>query len=71
MDTGTPIALEDVSYSFGKGALEKQILFDVGTRIEGGEIVILTGPSGVHCDQPRKAASKYWGRNCSKPARRH
>jgi putative ABC transport system ATP-binding protein len=46
MDTGTPIALEDVSYSFGKGALEKQILFDVGTRIEGGEIVILTGPSG-------------------------
>ena len=46
MDTGAPIALEDVSYSFGKGALEKQILFDVGTRIEGGEIVILTGPSG-------------------------
>ena len=40
------IALEDVSYSFGKGALEKQILFDIGTRIEGGEIIILTGPSG-------------------------
>lgn len=46
MDANVRIALEDVSYSFGKGALEKQILFDVGTRIEGGEIIILTGPSG-------------------------
>jgi putative ABC transport system ATP-binding protein len=46
MTYSTPIALEDVSYSFGKGALEKQILFDVGTQIDGGEIVILTGPSG-------------------------
>jgi putative ABC transport system ATP-binding protein len=53
------IALEDVSYSFGKGALEKQILFDIGTRIKGGEIIILTGPSG----QRRKAASGCWGRN--------
>ena len=46
MDSGVRIALEDVSYSYGKGALEKQILFDIGTRIEGGEIIILTGPSG-------------------------
>ncbi len=46
MDTGVRIALEDVSYSYGKGSLEKQILFDIGTRIESGEIVILTGPSG-------------------------
>jgi len=46
MDGGERIALEDVSYSFGKGALEKQILFDISTRIDGGEIVILTGPSG-------------------------
>lgn len=45
-DAVAPIALEDVSYAFGKGALEKQILFDITTRIEGGEIVILTGPSG-------------------------
>ena len=35
-----------MSYSYGKGALEKQILFDIGTRIEAGQIVILTGPSG-------------------------
>jgi putative ABC transport system ATP-binding protein len=46
MESGARIALEDVSYSYGKGALQKQILFDIGTRIDGGEIVILTGPSG-------------------------
>ncbi len=46
MESAARIALEDVSYSYGKGALKKQILFDIGTRIDGGEIVILTGPSG-------------------------
>jgi putative ABC transport system ATP-binding protein len=46
MATDARISLEDVSYSFGKGALEKQILFDIGTHIDGGEIIILTGPSG-------------------------
>ena len=46
MSAEARIALEDVSYSFGKGALEKQVLFDIGTQIDGGEIIILTGPSG-------------------------
>jgi putative ABC transport system ATP-binding protein len=46
MAADTPITLEDVCYSYGKGALRKQILFDIGTRIEAGQIVILTGPSG-------------------------
>ena len=46
MDSGARIVLEDVSYMFGKGALEKQVLFDICTGIEGGDIVILTGPSG-------------------------
>lgn len=46
MDSCARIALENVSYMFGKGALKKQVLFDIDTRIEGGEIVILTGPSG-------------------------
>jgi len=46
MSTDARIALEDVSYSYGKGALQKQILFDIGTRIDAGQIVILTGPSG-------------------------
>ena len=40
------IALKDVSYSFGKGALKKQILFDIGAQINAGQIIILTGPSG-------------------------
>ena len=46
MDAGMRIDLQDVSYSFGKGALRKQVLFDIATQIEGGEIIILTGPSG-------------------------
>jgi putative ABC transport system ATP-binding protein len=46
MTADPPIALEDVCYSYGKGALRKQILFDIGTRIDAGQIVILTGPSG-------------------------
>ena len=46
MDDNARIVLEDVSYTFGKGALEKQILFGIDTEIQKGEIVILTGPSG-------------------------
>lgn len=46
MDASPRISLEGVSYSFGKGALKKQILFDIGTQISAGEIIILTGPSG-------------------------
>ena len=46
MDDNARIVLEDVSYTFGKGALEKQILFGIDTEIRKGEIVILTGPSG-------------------------
>ena len=46
MSAGAPIELEGVSYAFGKGALRKQVLFDIGTEIRAGEIVILTGPSG-------------------------
>jgi putative ABC transport system ATP-binding protein len=46
MGSDARIALEEVSYSYGHGALEKQILFDIGTRIDAGQIIILTGPSG-------------------------
>jgi putative ABC transport system ATP-binding protein len=35
-----------VNFSFGKGDLSKQILFDVDLQIRPGEIVLLTGPSG-------------------------
>jgi len=40
------IAVDDVSYAYGKGPLRKQILFDVSDAVHQGEILILTGPSG-------------------------
>ena len=46
MNDIAPIKVEGLNHSFGKGALRKQILFDVTTEIPAGEIVIVTGPSG-------------------------
>lgn len=43
---GVSIAVEDVSYFYGKGVLQKQILFGVSAEVRQGEILILTGPSG-------------------------
>ena len=40
------ISIEAVNHYYGKGALRKQILFDINLEIFGGEIVIMTGPSG-------------------------
>lgn len=46
MSGASPIFVEGLSHSFGKGNLRKQILFDITTEIPRGEIVIVTGPSG-------------------------
>ena len=46
MASTSPIIVEDLNHSFGKGNLRKQILFDISTEIPQGEIVIVTGPSG-------------------------
>jgi putative ABC transport system ATP-binding protein len=46
MSGTSPIVVENLNHSFGKGSLQKQVLFDVSTEIPAGEIVILTGPSG-------------------------
>ena len=42
----SPIVVDGLNHAFGKGALRKQILFDISTEIPAGEIVIVTGPSG-------------------------
>lgn len=45
--TQTPvIAIDKVNHYFGSGRLRKQILFEVSTTIQQGEIVIMMGPSG-------------------------
>ncbi|PZU95801.1 MAG: ABC transporter [Pseudanabaena sp.] len=44
--TQTAIAVENLNHYFGKGELQKQVLFDINLSIDCGEIVILTGPSG-------------------------
>lgn len=40
------IQIQNLNFSFGKGALRKQILFDINLELQPGEIVIMTGPSG-------------------------
>ena len=40
------IAVKNLNHYYGKGALKKQILFDINLEIFSGEIVIMTGPSG-------------------------
>ena len=46
MGRESPIVVEGLNHSYGKGDLKKQILFEVSTEIRAGEIVIVTGPSG-------------------------
>ncbi|MBW4504743.1 MAG: DevA family ABC transporter ATP-binding protein [Scytonema hyalinum WJT4-NPBG1] len=40
------ISIKHLNHYYGKGALKKQILFDINLEIYPGEIVIMTGPSG-------------------------
>lgn len=40
------IAIKKINHYYGKGALKRQILFDINLEIYPGEIVIMTGPSG-------------------------
>lgn len=43
---GPVIDIQHLNHYFGKGALRKQVLFDINLVIHPGEIVIMTGPSG-------------------------
>ncbi len=46
MSAADPVIVEALDHHYGKGALRRQILFDVSARIPSGEIIIVTGPSG-------------------------
>jgi putative ABC transport system ATP-binding protein len=45
--TPAVIQVENLDHFFGEGDLKKQVLFEVNLSIQAGEIVILTGPSGL------------------------
>ena len=40
------VLIKNLDFYFGKGALRKQILFNINLCLEEGEVVILKGPSG-------------------------
>lgn len=40
------ISMTHLNHYYGKGSLQKQVLFDINLQIERGEILIMTGPSG-------------------------
>lgn len=44
--TDPVISICSLNHYFGKGELQKQVLFDINLEIYPGEIVIMTGPSG-------------------------
>ncbi len=49
MGTGamaSAIVIEGLNHHFGRGAVRRQVLFDVAMEVAVGEIVLLTGPSG-------------------------
>ena len=46
MSAAMPIVVEGLDHHYGRGALQRQILFNVSTSIPAGQIIIVTGPSG-------------------------
>ena len=46
MSAPPSIKVEGLNHHFGRGALRKQILFDIEAEIPEGQIIITTGPSG-------------------------
>jgi putative ABC transport system ATP-binding protein len=46
MSAEAQVVLRGVNHSFGRGALRRQVLYDVDLELSAGEIVIVSGPSG-------------------------
>ena len=44
--TQAAIAISRLNHYYGRGSLQKQVLFDIDLQIDRGEIIIMTGPSG-------------------------
>lgn len=42
----TLVAANQLNHAFGKGTLQKSVLFDINLTLQAGEVVILEGPSG-------------------------
>jgi putative ABC transport system ATP-binding protein len=40
------ISMTALNHYYGRGSLQKQVLFDINLQIDRGEIIIMTGPSG-------------------------
>ena len=41
------VVAKTINYAFGAGSARKQVLYDIDFRLDRGEFVILTGPSGA------------------------
>jgi putative ABC transport system ATP-binding protein len=41
-----PVVVQDLRYTYGEGALAREVLKGVSFTVEDGEVVIVTGPSG-------------------------
>lgn len=46
MNNNSVVEIKELNHYFGKGALIKQILFNMNLTINSGEVIILKGPSG-------------------------
>lgn len=40
------VRLDGVGYAYGRGKAANQVLYDLSTEIEAGQLIVLTGPSG-------------------------
>ncbi len=45
-ETENVVEIQHLDFFYGKGAMRKQILFDINLTLKKGEIVIMKGPSG-------------------------